>query len=239
MWYEGTQAERVDTLCACACVCVPAPSWLPSANAAIPPPLPPVRCMGHSGTVQHVDWSLPVDLGGTPFDGKFAIQSCDSSGDMLYWDPYSGAAGRGVGAVRGLGGFPLGTAVGLNITTGAEPLERGEVMTTTAPRAMLYPMLRRARYLAYGVTHTTPAGKKLPYNMRDAEWHTWTLRVGFDVMGIWPDGSDGTDVNSVDRCRLGAPIYDPFGELWLARRGQPTRPHLRHSKQRLAAVAQR
>ncbi|KAG2428966.1 hypothetical protein HXX76_011210 [Chlamydomonas incerta] len=100
------------------------------------------KCMGHSGTVQHVDWSLPVDLGGTPFDGKFAIQSCDSSGDMLYWDPYS--------------------------------------------------------------------GKKLPYNMRDVEWHTWTLRVGFDVMGIWPDGSDGTDINSVDRCRLGAPIYDPF-----------------------------
>ncbi|GIL75046.1 hypothetical protein Vretifemale_4865, partial [Volvox reticuliferus] len=53
-------------------------------------------------------------------------------------------------------------------------------------------------------------GRKLPYNMRDTEWYTWTLPVGFDVMGIWPDCSDGTDVNAVDRARIGAPIYDPY-----------------------------
>lgn len=39
------------------------------------------------------------------------------------------------------------------------------------------------------------------------------MTVGFDVMGIWPDWSDGTDVNAVDRCRLGAPVYDPYGEV--------------------------
>ena len=58
-----------------------------------------------------------------------------------------------------------------------------------------------------------PSGKKLPFNMKDAEWFTWTLSIGFDVMGIWPDGSDGTDVNAVDRGRLGAPIFDPYGAL--------------------------
>lgn len=28
------------------------------------------RCSGHSGTLRHVDWSLPVPLPGTPYDGK-------------------------------------------------------------------------------------------------------------------------------------------------------------------------
>ncbi|GFR50670.1 hypothetical protein Agub_g12921 [Astrephomene gubernaculifera] len=100
------------------------------------------KCLGHSGTVTHVDWSLPVSLPGTPLQGRFVLQSCDTAAELLYWNPQT--------------------------------------------------------------------GKKLPYNLRDAEWHTWTLPVGFDVMGVWPDGSDGTDVNSVDRCRLGAPIYDPL-----------------------------
>ena len=31
----------------------------------------------------------------------------------------------------------------------------------------------------------------------DTEWDEWTCVLGFPVMGIWPDGSDGTDVNSV------------------------------------------
>ncbi|EFJ49062.1 hypothetical protein VOLCADRAFT_90304 [Volvox carteri f. nagariensis] len=100
------------------------------------------KCVGHSSCVKHVDWSLPVLLPGTPMDGRFALQSCDATGSLLYWDPCT--------------------------------------------------------------------GKKLPYNMRDTEWHTWTMPVGFDVMGIWPDCSDGTDINAVDRPRLGAPIYDPY-----------------------------
>ncbi len=48
--------------------------------------------------------------------------------------------------------------------------------------------------------------------MRDVDWFTWSLRVGFDVMGIWPDDSDGSDVNSVDRSRMGGAIFDPIGE---------------------------
>ena len=31
----------------------------------------------------------------------------------------------------------------------------------------------------------------------DTEWDEWTCVLGFPVMGIWPNGSDGTDVNSV------------------------------------------
>lgn len=30
-------------------------------------------------------------------------------------------------------------------------------------------------------------------------WHTWTSKIGYDVLGIWPEGSDGSDINSVCR----------------------------------------
>ena len=48
-------------------------------------------------------------------------------------------------------------------------------------------------------------GKKVAMSMRDTSWWTMTCKIGFDVMGIWPDGSDRTDINSVTRSRLGAP----------------------------------
>ena len=48
-------------------------------------------------------------------------------------------------------------------------------------------------------------------------WASWTCPLGFPVMGIWPDGADGTDVNSVcatsDRKLLAA--ADDFGAVRL------------------------
>jgi hypothetical protein len=37
--------------------------------------------------------------------------------------------------------------------------------------------------------------------------------LGFEVMGIWPDGSDGTDVNACDRSGSGRHLVttDDFG----------------------------
>jgi len=34
---------------------------------------------------------------------------------------------------------------------------------------------------------------------RDEVWHTWTLPIGWPVMGTWPPGVDGSDINAVDR----------------------------------------
>ena len=42
-------------------------------------------------------------------------------------------------------------------------------------------------------------GKQIINDQRDQDWATYTSTLGFNVMGIWPDGSDGTDVNAVDR----------------------------------------
>ncbi|XP_069501290.1 echinoderm microtubule-associated protein-like 3 isoform X2 [Ambystoma mexicanum] len=37
------------------------------------------------------------------------------------------------------------------------------------------------------------------FDSRDREWATYTCVLGFHVFGVWPDGSDGTDINSLCR----------------------------------------
>ncbi|KAG2422675.1 hypothetical protein HXX76_015839 [Chlamydomonas incerta] len=46
-------------------------------------------------------------------------------------------------------------------------------------------------------------GKQIPIPSRDTQFATYTVRLGFPVMGIWPDGSDGTDVNALSRSTRG------------------------------------
>lgn len=52
---------------------------------------------------------------------------------------------------------------------------------------------------------------------RDRQWASWTNVLGFPVMGIWPSGSDGTDVNAVDRSPDGSTLVtcDDFGKVLL------------------------
>ncbi|KAL6040731.1 Echinoderm microtubule-associated protein-like 1, partial [Balamuthia mandrillaris] len=38
-----------------------------------------------------------------------------------------------------------------------------------------------------------------PGAIRDVNYHTWSCVLGWAVVGIWPPGSDGTDVNAVSR----------------------------------------
>ena len=42
----------------------------------------------------------------------------------------------------------------------------------------------------------------------DTRWEDYTCVLGFPVMGIWPDGSDGTDVNAL---HIGPRPYAPSG----------------------------
>ncbi|XP_062821536.1 echinoderm microtubule-associated protein-like 3 isoform X1 [Anolis carolinensis] len=37
------------------------------------------------------------------------------------------------------------------------------------------------------------------FENRDREWSSYTCVLGFHVFGVWPDGSDGTDINSLCR----------------------------------------
>ncbi|KAL1499370.1 hypothetical protein AB1Y20_011577 [Prymnesium parvum] len=53
--------------------------------------------------------------------------------------------------------------------------------------------------------------------LADSSWASWTCVLGFPVMGIWPDDSDGTDVNAVHRSAGGGLVLtaDDFGEVKL------------------------
>jgi echinoderm microtubule-associated protein-like 6 len=55
--------------------------------------------------------------------------------------------------------------------------------------------------------------------LRDERWHTMTSTLGWAVQGIWAEGSDGTDVNAVDRSRDGAWLAtgDDFGKVKIFR----------------------
>ncbi|XP_063801092.1 echinoderm microtubule-associated protein-like 3 [Pseudophryne corroboree] len=39
------------------------------------------------------------------------------------------------------------------------------------------------------------------YESRDREWATYTCVLGYHVFGVWPEGSDGTDINALARSR--------------------------------------
>ena len=43
------------------------------------------------------------------------------------------------------------------------------------------------------------SGKQIISDQRNQVWDTYTSTLGISVMGIWQDGSDGTDINALDR----------------------------------------
>jgi hypothetical protein len=61
------------------------------------------------------------------------------------------------------------------------------------------------------------SGRQVKENMRDTVWSTWSCTLGFDVMGIWPHDSDGTDINACDRSPSGRYLLtaDDFGKVKL------------------------
>eukprot|EP01017_Pseudomicrothorax_dubius_P011129 TRINITY_DN1410_c0_g2_i4.p1 TRINITY_DN1410_c0_g2~~TRINITY_DN1410_c0_g2_i4.p1 ORF type:complete len:105 (-),score=10.02 TRINITY_DN1410_c0_g2_i4:56-370(-) len=54
---------------------------------------------------------------------------------------------------------------------------------------------------------------------RDEQWATWTCKIGWPVIGIFPPGTDGSHVNGVDRSKNRKLIItaDDFGLLNLYR----------------------
>ncbi|KAM3595114.1 uncharacterized protein V6R79_018202 [Siganus canaliculatus] len=52
---------------------------------------------------------------------------------------------------------------------------------------------------------------------RDIEWTTFTCTLGFQVFGLWPDGSDGTDINAGCRSNDKSLLVtgDDFGKVHL------------------------
>ena len=61
----------------------------------------------------------------------------------------------------------------------------------------------------------TPLRSTLDKVEADTDWYSWTCVLGFSVMGIWPEYSDGTDVNSVHKSADGKYLVtaDDFGKV--------------------------
>ena len=96
------------------------------------------RCFGPSASIEHLDWSLPIDQPElAKLKGRCVLMTHDANTEVLFFDPKT--------------------------------------------------------------------GRKIGQNQRDTRWATRHGPFGFDVMGIWPDNSDRTDINSVDRSVRGAP----------------------------------
>jgi len=58
-----------------------------------------------------------------------------------------------------------------------------------------------------------------PNELKDVTWETWTCTLGWPVQGIWAQGMDGSDINSVSRSHSGHLIAtsDDFGKIRLFR----------------------
>ena len=52
-------------------------------------------------------------------------------------------------------------------------------------------------------------------NPEQTGWNTQTCVLGWGVVGIWPPGADGTDINSADKSVCGRYLAtgDDFGQL--------------------------
>ena len=61
----------------------------------------------------------------------------------------------------------------------------------------------------------TETGRQVTNTTMNESWRTNTCVLGFNVMGIWPPGSDGTDVNALDVCKDNNLLAtaDDFGTL--------------------------
>ena len=51
--------------------------------------------------------------------------------------------------------------------------------------------------------------------VRNINWHTYTVPLGWGVQGIWPSGADGSDINAVDRSPSKSLVAtaDDFGDV--------------------------
>lgn len=47
-----------------------------------------------------------------------------------------------------------------------------------------------------------------PSLMKETKWASYTCTIGFNALGIWPEGADGTDINSICRYALVTLIID-------------------------------
>jgi len=66
---------------------------------------------------------------------------------------------------------------------------------------------------------TTGKQQKSIIAMKDVDWDSWSLTLGWPVQGLWPSIPDGTDVVACDRSHSGMVVAssDTYGRVRLSR----------------------
>ena len=66
--------------------------------APTPPPLSAkkdyqllCKLTGHSGSIDSLDWTLPITMPGSRLNGSWLLMASDQSSNLLFWDPQRGA----------------------------------------------------------------------------------------------------------------------------------------------------
>ena len=136
----------------------------------------------HSSYVTHMDWSVP-DGGVDEYGENVSIlQTSSGAHELLYLDVTSARElrvklqGDQMGALK-----KRAEAAGIDERRLRKPVADGD-------KVAVIDMIAAAR-----------SGRLVSASQRNTHWSSWTATLGFDVMGMWRSGMDGTDINSCCR----------------------------------------
>lgn len=165
------------------------------------------RCRGEVGEMKY----SPVN------DPKGEIQMLACASNDLVIDVYnadfgyqhlSRCVGHGAAVLHLDWSLPLKAAPNVQMSSSMGARNQNSQMPIKYRRVLM------SQCAAREILHWDPfSGKKLPGDFRDLSMATWTGVFGFPVMGIWPDGSDRTDINACARSHLGAPLFNLKDEI--------------------------
>ena len=136
----------------------------------------------HSSYVTHMDWSVP-DGGVDEYGENISIlQTSSGAHELLNLDVTSARElrvklqGDQMGALK-----KRAEAAGVDERRLRKPVADGD-------KVAVIDMIAAAR-----------SGRLVSASQRNTLWSSWTATLGFDAMGMWRSGMDGTDINSCCR----------------------------------------
>ena len=83
--------------------------------------------------------------------------------------------------------------------------------STSSPRRAF---VLQSTSASYELLYFDSDGQQVQASMRDTAFASWSVPLGFPVMGMWRHGMDGSDINSCDTCHTSADVLYG-GKQWV------------------------